>query len=258
MLTCAAYAPADALAARVRADLGEAAVHHAVAVGRRADRVAPWAAPVPRAPEPAGERAAYDLLGADGLPPGTATAELAWPTAPGGFVARWLGLALLVGIQRRDGDGDVHPFDAPPDLFLSARQEAVPGERLLVVEAYAAPDRLPLALAHLARELEPDRLRARTAEAPRAAASLVAGWERDSHDPAALARRALAMLDLGASDADVREFGARLAATSGDAVADRLLADTARPPRLVVRTSRPDLVAPETLPRRWREPGTRG
>ncbi|WP_170219377.1 insulinase family protein [Nocardioides litoris] len=171
-------------------------------------------------------------------PPGTVSLELCWPVpAGGGFRERWLGLALLVGIHDRDAEGDVHPLAAPEGTVLVAHQRAVPGGAEVVVDLFCAEGELPATLEHLARELAPPALAARAAHASDAAASVVAGWRRDAHQPAALAARALTMLDLGATPREVVGFDAGLLGTRPEEVVARLRADLATPPRVLVRTA---------------------
>lgn len=250
---------ADQLAATVREDLAHATdgagadVHHLVLVGDRASAAEPWPAAGPGGPAaPRGARASRDGcldVHVDGaLPHDTASALLRWPVSESGFLARWIGIALLVGIHARDADGQVHPLDAPAGTFIGVRQDLTPGGPELVAEVYAPPELLPAALQHLAAELTRPLLERRCRHTAAAIASLAAGWQRDAADSAALARRASVVLDLGGTEEDVRHFVPRLRATSPETIVDRLRRDTAPAPHGVVRTTLPEGLDRMALP----------
>ncbi|MEO9324037.1 insulinase family protein [Nocardioides sp. C4-1] len=236
-----AAVPADELMADLAVAVGDLAVRHVALTGRRASRAVAWVAPTP-APTVVPSRSGLEVRPLDGWPPDVAGAKLRWPTDGDGFVARWLGIALVADLQARSHGRDPAPFAAPPDTVLTLRQEAVPGDQALVVEVWASPEGLPAALEHVRRELSEVRLVERAAGVPDTAVALAGQWLRDESDGATWCRRATTLLDLGASDDDVRHFDERLLATPPRAVVDRLLADTASEPHGWVRTAAPELV----------------
>lgn len=255
---------ADTLASTLRDDLADvtggagADVRHLVLVGDRASAAEPWhgAAPsgligAPGNPTGAGAVDGFlDVLVSDDLPHDTASAELRWSVPGSGFVARWIGIALLIGIHSRDADGQVHPLDAPPGTFLAVRQDPSVSGPELIAEVYAPPDLLPGALQHLVAELTWPQLERRCRHTAAAVTALAAGWHRDAADSATLARRGSVVLDLGGVPEDVREFVPRLHATCPATIVDRLRQDTAAAPRGTIRTSRPEALRSTALP--WR------
>lgn len=238
---------ADDLLEELGTALGSMDVRHVAAIGPHASAATPWPVVAVEAAEPAMDRD-VEMLSPDEAPPDVAGAQLRWRTGPDGFLARWLGIALLADIQARSHGADPHPLSSPPETALSLRQEAIPGDRSLVFEVWSAPERLPEALAHLAAELGPVRLTERARGVPDAAVSLAGQWLRDECDGATLARRVTSLLDLGAEDDDVLNFDARLREVTSEMVVDRLLLDTAGAPHGWIRTNQPDLLDGTGLP----------
>lgn len=239
---------ADDLAEAAGSALSGLIVSHATVVGPHAGCAEPWAVPPSAEPNSPAPDRGLELLPPEGLPPDVAGAHLRWPVDTHGVLPRWLGVALLADIRARSHGADPNPLAAPPHVGLSLRQEAIPGDRTLVFEVWASPDALPTAMQHLAAELGPARLRERVRGLSDTAVSLAGQWLRDRGDGPTLARRASSLLDLGATDDDIRQFDVRLREVPADAVVDRLLQDTAAAPYGWIRTHRPDLLEGSTLP----------
>lgn len=239
---------ADDLAEETAAAVSSLPVSHVTVVGAHASKTETWVVPAPETPtSPAPDRG-LELLPPEGLPAEMAGAHLRWPVGTHGVLPRWLGVALLADIQARSHGADPHPLAAPPHAMLSLRQEAIPGDRTLVFEVWAASDHLPDGMRHLAAELGPDRLRERARGVSDTAVSLAGQWLRDECDGPTLARRAASLLDLGATDEDVLHFPDRLQHIDADTVVNRLLQDTAAAPHGWIRTHRPELLDDSPLP----------
>lgn len=249
---------ADALTAQVGADLsGCALVDRMVVVGEGADDAAPWSlAPMTAPAQPPRPAPPLEVVTSD--PSETsASAELIWPTANSRFLERWLGVALLLGIHRRDEHGDIHSLDAPEGSLILPAQRVADGRRELVIHVHSAPGILPQALDHLASELTRERLHRRTTEVPMVARQLAEGWRRDWAEPSVLAQRALVMSELGATTSDVLEFDTRVGSVSGASVAETMILATREPPVGRIRTARPDLLDGLAMAgRRWASPAT--
>lgn len=252
------HGSAHELAGTVRRDLSRHAdvgahVQHVVLTGRHAARALPWTVPHLSAPDDdhknqQGHHPTLELHVADDLPQGIASAELHWAVQRNGFIHRWAGIALLVSIHARDADGLVNPLNAPSGTFIALRQEpAVQGPEL-IADVYAAPERLPAAMQHLAAELTPSRLERRGKHATEVAAVLAAGWQRDAAAPASLARRGSVVLDLGGTSADIRGFVRSLRAASAEEIIHQIRFDTSQEPWGTVTTSVPETFSGLDLP----------
>lgn len=247
----------EALRRDLREPISTGTVRLVTVTGRGAERISgergegPWKPPSGRTSmSDRGRRApggGLEVRHQNDLPHGLATAELRWSVGCDGFVERWVGVALMLGLHTQDSDGRMTTLDAPAGSALVVRQD-VSTATDLVIDAYAPPPRLADVLRHVAQQLSPPALRSRCVHTAAVAEALALGWERDAAQAVVLARRAAMLLHLGADPEDVRRFESRLRQISAEQVVDRIVRDTSGSPVGTVVTNDVDVLVSGDLP----------
>lgn len=262
------YGSAAELASKARNDLNFSDrdegghVQHVALCGPYATRAAQWVvkdtvSTNDESHEQHGRSTPLKIYTCEVLPHGIAAAELCWPLDAGGFIERWAGVALLMGIYSRDAEGQVNPLDAPSDMFIGIKQRLTAQGPELVADIAAPPGRLSAALQHAAVELTFPRLEERGKHVKEVVETLTAGWQRDLSAPLSLVRRASVVLDLGGADDDIHAFVPKLYATSAGAIIERISRDTEKAPHAAITTSDPEELRRNGLP--WHlDPGNSG